>query len=51
MALACCEKHTYDVRLNLHTFMHFVSEAPGVVLKLIRNESKEISPRDCRFYK
>ena len=33
IALACCEKYTYDVRLNIHTFVHVVSEAPGVVFQ------------------
>ena len=26
-------KYTYDVRLYLHTFVHVVSEVPGIVLK------------------
>ena len=40
IALACCEKHTYDVRLNLHTFVHVVSEEPEVVFKKIENVFK-----------
>ena len=40
IALACCEEYTkYDVRLNLHTFVHVVSEAPGVALKKIESVS------------
>ena len=40
IALACCEKYTYDVRLNLHTFVHVVSEAPVAVFKECENVLK-----------
>ena len=41
--MACSEKHTYDIRLILHIFMHVVSEAPGIVLKKNRKCFKNLS--------
>ena len=38
--MACCEKYIYDVRLNLHAFMHVDSEAPEVVPKKFENVLK-----------
>ena len=43
IALVCCQKYAYDVRLNLHTFEHAVSGAPGAVFKKFRKCVKRLS--------
>ena len=33
IAMACCEKYTYDIRLYLHTFVH-IKKHPGLFKKI-----------------
>ena len=41
--LACYQKYAYDVRLNLHTFEHAVSETPKAIFKKIQQCVKSLS--------